>query len=137
MIIMKSKLYPGINFEHTLDGVLCEEYDQFLSDKYYVNIPYLIDNLDILIKLRDVVIPNNLIPLKKIRSAVGERTAEDYYAKKYGIIPKSGIYEWEYRFSRDFQRTIDEMREDDVRLALDIVKKYPEHKNLVIKREEE
>ncbi len=62
---MKSKLYPGINFEHTLDGVLCEEYDQFLSDKYYVNIPYLIDNLDILIKLRDVVIPNNLIPLKK------------------------------------------------------------------------
>ncbi len=29
------------------------------------------------------------------------------------------------------------MREDDVRLALDIVKKYPEHKNLVIKREEE
>jgi len=46
----------------------------------------------------------------------------------------SGIYEWEYRFSRDYPRTIDEMREDDIRLALDIVKKYPEHKNLVIKK---
>lgn len=134
---MKSKLYPGINFEYTLDDVLSVEYDKFLSEEYYVNLPYLIDNLDILIKLRDVVIPNNLIPLKKIRSAVGKRTAEDFNAKKFGIIPKSGIYEWEYRFSRDFPRTIDEMCEDDIRLALDIVKKYPEHKDLVIKRDEE
>ncbi len=131
---MKSELYPGINFEHTLDGVLFVEYDQFLCDDYYVNIPYLLENLDILISLRDVVIPNNFIPLKEIRSAVGKRTAEDFKAKKFGLFPKSGIYEWEHRFSRDYPRSIDEMREDDIRLALDIVKKYPEHKDLVIKR---
>ena len=46
---MKSELYPGINFEHTLDDVLFVEYDQFLSEDYYVNIPYLLENLDILI----------------------------------------------------------------------------------------
>ncbi|WP_296871961.1 hypothetical protein [uncultured Methanobrevibacter sp.] len=134
---MKSELYPGINFEHTLDDVLFVEYDQFLSEDYYVNIPYLLENLDILITLRDVVIPNNFIPLKEIRSAVGKRAAEDFNAKKFGIFPMSGIYEWEYRFSRDYHRTIDDMIEDDIRLALDIVKKYPEHKDLVIKRETE
>ena len=134
---MKSELYPGISFEHTLDDVLFVEYDQFLSEDYYVNIPYLLENLDILITLRDVVIPNNFIPLKEIRSAVGKRAAEDFNAKKFGIFPMSGIYEWEYRFSRDYHRTIDDMIEDDIRLALDIVKKYPEHKDLVIKRETE
>ena len=136
-MFMKSELYPGINFEHTLDDVLFVEYDQFLSEYYYVNIPYLLENLDILITLRDVVIPNNFIPLKEIRSAVGKRAAEDFNAKKFGIFPMSGIYEWEYRFSRDYHRTIDDMIEDDIRLALDIVKKYPEHKDLVIKRETE
>lgn len=136
-MFMKSELYPGINFEHTLDDVLFVEYDQFLSEDYYVNIPYLLENLDILITLRDVVIPNNFIPLKEIRSAVGKRAAEDFNAKKFGIFPMSGIYEWEYRFSRDYHRTIDDMIEDDIRLALDIVKKYPEHKDLVIKRETE
>lgn len=136
-MFMKSELYPGINFEHTLDDVLFVEYDQFLSEDYYVNIPYLLENLDILITLRDVVIHNNFIPLKEIRSAVGKRAAEDFNAKKFGIFPMSGIYEWEYRFSRDYHRTIDDMIEDDIRLALDIVKKYPEHKDLVIKRETE
>ena len=136
-MFMKSELYPGINFEHTLDDVLFVEYDQFLSEDYYVNIPYLLENLDILITLRDVVIPNNFIPLKEIRSAVGKRAAEDFNAKKFGIFPMSGIYEWEYRRSRDYHRTIDDMIEDDIRLALDIVKKYPEHKDLVIKRETE
>ena len=136
-MFMKSELYPGINFEHTLDDVLFVEYDQIFSEDYYVNIPYLLENLDILITLRDVVIPNNFIPLKEIRSAVGKRAAEDFNAKKFGIFPMSGIYEWEYRFSRDYHRTIDDMIEDDIRLALDIVKKYPEHKDLVIKRETE
>ena len=127
---MESELYPGINFEHTLDGVLHIKYTQFLSNQYYVNIPYLLDNLDILIKLRDVVIPNNLIPLKEIREAVGERTAKDFNDKLDGF-SKSGIYEWESRFSRDFPRSIDEMREDDIRLALDLVKKYPEHSEII------
>ena len=68
---------------------------------------------------------------------MGKRAAEDFNAKKFGIFPMSGIYEWEYRFSRDYHRTIDDMIEDDIRLALDIVKKYPEHKDLVIKRETE
>ena len=112
-MFMKSELYPGINFEHTLDDVLFVEYDQFLSEDYYVNIPYLLENLDILITLRDVVIPNNFIPLKEIRSAVGKRAAEDFNAKKFGIFPMSGIYEWEYRFSRDYHRTIDEGKPRD------------------------
>ena len=28
---MKSELYPGIEFEHTLDGVLFDKYDQFFQ----------------------------------------------------------------------------------------------------------
>lgn len=133
---MKSKLYPGINFEFTLDDVLFEEYDEYLYKKYCINIDYLVDHVAELSVLRDVVIPSNMIALSEVRDVVADRVAKDFNAKKLGIFPKSGIYEWEYRFSRDFPRDIDEMMEDDIRLALDIVKKYPEHKNLVIKRED-
>lgn len=135
---MKSDFFPGIEFEHTLDGVLFENYDQFLSEKYYVDGDYLIENIDDLIKLRDVVIPHNLVRGSRILEEVGNRTAEDFAGqRKWNLKKVYGIYLWEDLFCKEVHRTIDEMCEDDIRLALDIVKKYPEHKDLVIKREEE
>ena len=48
-----------------------------------------------------------------------------------------GIYRWEEMYSKEVPRSIDEMREDDVRLALDIAKKYPEYSDIICLREVE
>ena len=129
---MKSKMFTGIEFEHTLDGVLFEEYNPSLLGQYFVDVDYLVDHLEELIQLRDVVIPHHMIPLPEIRSAVADRTIEDWEGnRKWNLKKEHGIYIWMELFSRDVPRTIDERCEDDIRLALDIVKKYPEHKDLV------
>lgn len=133
---MKSDFFPGIEFEHTLDGILFEKYDQFLSEKYCVDGDYLIENLDELIKLRDVVIPHNLVRGSRILEEVGNRTAEDFAGqRKLNLKKVYGIYWWDDLFCKEVPRTIEEMCEDDIRLALDIVKKYPEHKGLIISEE--
>jgi|GEM_PF-5882385 len=138
MIIMKSEMFTGIEFEHTLDGILFEKYEDSLVGQYFVNLDYLVDHLDELIQLRDVVIPHQMIPLPEVRAAMGERTVEDWEGKrKFNLKKEHGIYMWMELFDRDISRSIPEMQEDDIRLALDIVKKYPEHKDLVIKRDEE
>ena len=138
MIYMQSDFFPGIEFEHTLDGILLKNYDEFLSEEYYVDSEYLIENIDSLIKLRDVVIPHNLVRGREIQDAVGDRTAEDYTGhRKLNLKKVYGIYWWEDLFCKEVHRSIDEMREDDSRLALNIVKKYPEHKNLLIKKEDQ
>lgn len=127
-------MFPGIEFEHTLDGVLLKSYDHFYSDEYYVDSDYLIENLNTLIKLRDVVIPHTVVRGPGILEAVGDRTVEDYTGhRKWNLTKEYGIYYWEDLFCKEIPRTIDEMIEDDIRLAFDIVKKYPEHKNLIIK----
>ena len=131
-------MFTGIEFEHTLDGVLFEKYEQSLVGQYFVNLDYLVDHLNELIQLRDVVIPHQMIPLPEIRSSVEERTFEDWEGKrKINLKKEHGIYMWMELFDRDVSRDIRGRQEDDIRLALDIVKKYPEHKNLVIKRDEE
>ena len=42
---------------------------------------------------------------------------------------------WMELFARDISRDIPGKQNDDIRLALDIVKKYPEHKDLIISEE--
>ena len=122
---MKSEFFTGIEFEHTLDGVLFEKYDQPVLGKYLINIDYLDEHLDELIKLRDVVIPHRMFPSAEIRSAVADRTIEDCAgSRKLNLKKEHGIYMWMELFVRDVSRTIDERCEDDIRLALDIVKKY-------------
>lgn len=131
-------MFTGIDFEHTLDGVLFEKYDSFLSEVYIINLDYLEDHFKELLQLRDVVIPNRLFTPREIRKAIANRTIDDWEGnRKWNLRKEHGIYMWMELFSREVSRTIDEKGEDDLRLALDIVKKYPEHKDLVIKREEE
>ena len=137
MIIMKSEMFTGIEFEHTLDGVLFEKYEDSLVGQYFVDLDYLVDHLDELIQLRDVVIPHQMIPLPEVRAAMGERTVEDWEGKrKLNLKKEHGIYIWMELFDREISRSIPEMQEDDIRLALDIAKKYPEHKDIVIKEGE-
>ena len=133
---MKSEMFTGIEFEYTLDGVLFEKYEKSLVGKYYVNLDYLMDHLEELIQLRDVVIPHRMIPLSEIRAAMGERTVEDWEGKrKLKQKKEHGIYMWMELFARDISRDIPGKQNDDIRLALDIVKKYPEHKDLIISEE--
>ena len=40
MIIMKSEMSTGIEFEHTLDGVLFEKYEDSLVGQYFVDLDY-------------------------------------------------------------------------------------------------
>ena len=136
MIIMKSEMFTGIEFEYTLDGVLFEKYEKSLVGKYFVNLDYLMDHLEELIQLRDVVIPHQMIRLSEINAAMSKRIFEDWEGKrKFNLKKEHGIYMWMELFDRDVSRTISEMQEDDIRLALDIVKKYPEHKDLIISEE--
>lgn len=135
---MKSEMFTGIEFEYSLDRVLFEKYDSFLSEEYIINLDYLEDHFKELLQLRDVVIPNRLFTPREIRKAIANRTIDDWGGnRKWNLRKEHGIYMWMELFSREVSRTIDEKGEDDLRLALDIVKKYPEHKDLVIKREEE
>lgn len=129
-------MFTGIEFEYTLDGVLFEKYEKSLVGKYYVNLDYLMDHLEELIQLRDVVIPHQMIRLSEINSAMSKRIFEDWEGKRKLTLKKEhGIYMWMELFDRDVSRTISEMQEDDIRLALDIVKKYPEHEDLIISEE--
>ncbi len=129
-------MFTGIEFEYTLDGVLFEKYEKSLVGKYFVNLDYLMDHLEELIQLRDVVIPHQMIRLSEINAAMSKRIFEDWEGKrKFNLKKEHGIYMWMELFDRDVSRTISEMQEDDIRLALDIVKKYPEHKDLIISEE--
>ena len=116
-------------FEYTLEDVLTRRYDILYSNNYYVNWDYITNNINELIILKDVVIPSFHITDAKLRKLIALRRAEDW--ETYGV------YRWEEMYSRDLPRTIDEMREDDVRLALHIAKKYPEHSDIVCVREVE
>lgn len=116
-------------FEYTLEDVLTRRYDTVYSNKYYVNYGYMVDHVEELILLKDVVIPCSIPPLPKVRELISKRMEEDW--ETYGI------YRWEEMYSKEVPRSIDEMREDDVRLALDIAKKYPEYSDIICLRDVE
>lgn len=129
MIIGGEEMSEDDIFEYTLEDVLNRRYGTVYSNKYYVNWDYILKHIGELIILRDVVVPSFHISDTKVRKIIAFRRAEDW--ETYGI------YRWEEMYSRDLPQSIDEMREDEVRLALDIAKKYPEHSEIVGVREVE
>ena len=111
------------------EDVLTRRYDTVYSNEYYVDYGFMVDHVEELILLKDIVIPCSIPPLPKVRKLISKRMDEDW--ETYGI------YRWEEMYSKEVPRSIDEMREDDVRLALDIAKKYPEYSDIICRREVE
>lgn len=122
---MESELIPGYDFEYTLDGVLAPEYDEQLHKKYKIDRGYLHKHEDELLNLGDVCIAFTPVISKKIRG----RFMRDLDVDGNGTL---GLYQWVNLFGKMYDSyDIEKIYEDDVRMALDLVKKYPEHKDLV------
>ena len=74
-----------------------------------------------------VSLPDACIPLLMARyDEVKER-----FSKDLGINGKLGLYQWVNLFGKMYEYDIENIYGDDVPMALDFVKKYPEHKDLV------
>lgn len=121
---MKSNLIPGYEFEYTLDGVLASEYDEQLHKKYKINRPYILQHIEELVSLPDACIPLLMTHHEKVH----ERFMRDLDVDGKGTL---GLYQWVNLFGKMYEYDIEDIYEDDVRMALDLIKKYPEHKDLV------
>lgn len=122
---MKSKLIPGYEFEYTLDGVLAPEYDEQLHKKYYIDYAYLYHHEEELLNLPDACVAFVMFPSQK----KGERFMNDLDVDGKGTL---GIYQWVNLFGKMYDdKDTEKFKEDNIRMALDLVKKYPEHKDLV------
>lgn len=126
---MESELIPGYDFEYTLDGVLKPEYDEQLHKKYRVNGSYILNHENELLNLPDACIPL----LGYNRKKRDERFMRDLDVDGNGTL---GLYQWVNLFGKMYEYNIEDILEDDIRMALDLVKKYPEHKDLVKLRED-
>lgn len=124
---MESELIPGYDFEYTLDGVVFKRYDKFLKNKYEINYEYIENNVHELLELRDVVVPNFFLRGWDTENLFSKRYHEDV-AVEGG---QWGIYQWDNIFGHLYDRNPDLNREDEIRMALDIAKKYPEHSDIV------
>lgn len=115
------------NFEHTLEDVLSLEYDEYLQDKYKINRAYIHENIDQLIQLRDVLIPS-MTTIGKPKRIIQKRFRNDLDIGE----GKLGIYQWFNLFNKIHDwRDIKDMIEDETRMLLDLVKKYPEHSEII------
>lgn len=124
---MESEMIPGYDFEYTLDGVIFSRYDKFLKNKYEINYEYIENNVQELLELRDVVVPNFFLRGWDTENLFSKRYHEDV-AVEGG---QWGIYQWHNIFGHLYERNSDLEREDEIRLALDIAKKYPKHSDIV------
>lgn len=121
---MKSKLIPGYEFEYTLDGVLAPEYDEQLHKKYYINYAYLYHHEEELLNLPDACVAFVMFPSKK--------TWKIYEWFRCWWKRNIRLYQWVNLFGKIYDSyDVEKIYEDDVSMALDLVKKYPEHKDLV------
>ena len=121
MEVLKSK------YEYTLDDVLSEHYETDIEEGILVNIVYVRDHIEELIKLPDVVVPGLWLP--SLRKYFARRLSEEEDAANAG--GKFGVYIWYYLFDHQ-DRSLEDRQEDDVRLALYIAEKYPEHSGIII-----
>ena len=121
MEVLKSK------YEYTLDDVLSEHYETDIEEGILVNIVYVRDHIEELIKLPDVVVPGLWLPT--LRKYFARRLQEEEDAANAG--GKFGVYIWYYLFDHQ-DRSLEDRQEDDVRLALYIAEKYPEHSGIII-----
>ena len=121
MEVLKSK------YEYTLDDVLSEHYETDIEEGILVNMVYVRDHIEELIKLPDVVVPGLWLPT--LRKYFARRLSEEEDAANAG--GKFGVYIWYYLFDHQ-DRSLEDRQEDDVRLALYIAEKYPEHSGIII-----
>ena len=120
MKVLKSK------YEYTLDDVLSEHYETHVEGVSW-NWGYVWDHIEELIKLPDVVVPGLWLPT--LREYFARRLSEEEDAAEAG--GKFGVYIWYYLFDHQ-DRSLEDRQEDDVRLALYIAEKYPEHSGIII-----
>ncbi len=121
MKVLKSK------YEYTLDDVLSEHYETHIEEGVLLNLDYVWDHIEELIKLPDVVVPCLWLPT--LRKYFARRLSEEEDAANAG--GKFGVYIWYYLFDHQ-DRSLEDRQEDDVRLALYIAEKYPEHSGIII-----
>ena len=121
MEVLKSK------YEYTLDDILSEHYETHIEEGVLVNLDYVWDHIEELIKLPDVVVPG--LWLSTLRKYFARRLQEEEDAANAG--GKFGVYIWYYLFDHQ-DRSLEDVHEDDVRLALYIAEKYPEHSGIII-----
>ena len=121
MEVLKSK------YEYTLDDVLSEHYETDIEEGILVNMVYVRDHIEELIKLPDVVVPG--LWLSTLRKYFARRLQEEEDAANAG--GKFGVYIWYYLFDHQ-DRSLEDVHEDDVRLGLYIAEKYPEHSGIII-----
>ena len=128
---MKSELVPGWDFEYTLDGVLEYEYSNYSYENYVINRMYLENHIEELIKLPDVCI---YLPatVGKAGKVLHERFNKDIDVGD----GKLGLYQWYNLFSKFRGGTYEDTKEDYCRMLLDLVEKYPEHSDIIIKKED-
>ena len=120
MEVLKSK------YEYTLDDVLSEHYETHVEGVSW-SLVYVRDHIEELIKLPDVVVPGLWLPT--LSEYFARRLSEEEDAAEAG--GKFGVYIWYYLFDHQ-DRSFEDRHEDDVRLALYIAEKYPEHSGIII-----
>lgn len=127
---MKSKLVSGWDFEYTLDDILQYEYSEYIYENYEINRGYLEEHMGELIKLRDVCV---YLPatLSKSRGLLYERFDNDLDVGNGTL----GLYQWFNIFSKIRGGSYEDSKEDYCRMFLDLVEKYPEHSEIIIKKE--
>lgn len=124
---MKSELVPGHDFEHTYDDVLMSEYDRYYYANYEIDRGYLEKHIEELIRLPDVFVhlPGTVGKAKKLISV------------RYNLDldvgdGKLGLYQWHNLFSKLHRgQNYEDTKEDYCRMLLDLVKKYPEHSEII------
>ena len=120
MKVLKSK------YKYTLDDILSEHYETHVEGVSW-SLVYVRDHIEELIKLPDVVVPGLWLPT--LRKYFARRLSEEEDAANAG--GKFGVYIWYYLFDHQ-DRSLEDVHEDDVRLALYIAEKYPEHSGIII-----
>lgn len=120
MKVLKSK------YKYTLDDVLSEHYETHVEGVSW-SLVYVEDHIEELIKLPDVVVPGLWLPT--LSEYFARRLSEEEDAAEAG--GKFGVYIWYYLFDHQ-DRSFEDRHEDDVRLALYIAEKYPEHSEIII-----
>lgn len=128
---MKSKLVPGYDFNYTFDSVLQSEYENYFYKHYEINRIYIENHIEELIRLPDVFVhlPGTVGKAKKF---ISERYELDLDVSN----GKLGLYQWFNLFGKLHRgQNYEDTKEDYCRIFLDLVKKYPEHSDIIQQKE--
>lgn len=123
---MNSELVPGYKFEYTLDNVLKSNYSRYFYESYSINTSYIRLHLEELLNLRDVLIPTVAL------TSVQKKMRKKRYESDLDVNGELGLYQWYNLFSKIHRgQDYEDTEEDYCRMLLDLVKKYPEHSQII------